>query len=458
MNYADVCVLILAAGKGTRMHSEKPKVLQELLATPMLDYIYSALHFLPEENIFTVIGHKAEDIEKKFSHKTAENFILQNEQLGTGHALQCSWDKIRGSKAKYCLVINGDTPLITQDILEFFMEESFKKLPQLDITFITTVLKDVAAFGRVVRKNNKLQAIIEAKDYDENIYQKPSGEINAGIYLLKTACLEDILFQLENKNKNGEYYITDLIGHAAQKNMQVDGIVCEESAALLGINSPKELIFAEEILQKEIIEKHLANNVFIHQKEQVRIAPHVQIAAGVHIFGPCEIYGNTQISSACTISSHCHIENCIIEKNCTIDSFSHLHDAKLENNCSVGPYARLRPESILAEDAKIGNFVEIKKSNIGKGSKVNHFSYIGDSTLETDVNIGAGTITCNYDGNNKSKTVIKKGAFIGSNSSLVAPVIIGENTRIGAGSVITNDVPDNHLAITRAEQKNIPRK
>ncbi len=442
--------LILAAGKGTRMHSDKPKVLQTLLHVPMLAYVIESLQPFFAGHIWTVVGHKAELIYETFKHDQCK-FIEQTEQRGTGHALQVALPALMQEGYEAVVVINGDVPLIDQRILEDFLHQAQGQ----ELAFATLSLKQAGSYGRVVRKNGQVQAIIEAKDYDIKIHGAESGEVNSGLYYINLKTAQKFLPQINCANKSCEYYITDLACLLVKAGIVVQGIQCGSNANLLGVNSPLELVEAEENLRYSIVQKALENGVIIHAKNLVNIGPQVHIEPGAEIFGPCEIYGKSIIKSGATIYSNSIIFDSQIETLAKVFSFSHLENASVGKNAQVGPYARLRPGAQLQERSKVGNFVEVKKSTLGEGAKVSHLSYIGDANVGMDVNIGAGTITCNYDGINKHKTHIGNNAFIGSNTALVAPITVGEGSLIGAGSVISKDVPDNHLGITRASQKNL---
>jgi len=447
--------LVLAAGKGTRMHSDKPKVLQELLGAPMLRYVYTALDPLFGEGIWTVIGHKAEMIEQACAGEE-RNFIHQTEQLGTGHALQTAWDELLESGLSHVLVINGDTPLLTQPRLINFLKESLAS--NADIGFMTLTLPHPGSFGRVVRHLGDVAAIIEAKDYDEGLHGPEPREINAGIYLLKIASVAPLLKRLSNENKSGEYYITDLVGFAVEEQMTVTGVDCGNDPHLLGINNPAELVRSESLLRANLVLEWLEQGVTIHAPEYVRVGPMVTLEPGAVLHGPCELYGKTHVARGAEIYSNTWIKDSTLAEGCVIHPFSHLEGATVGKDCTAGPYARLRPGAVMEQSSKVGNFVEMKKSVLGEGSKANHFTYLGDTEVGTAVNIGAGTITCNYDGVNKHKTTIEDGAFIGSNTSLVAPVCVGKNSLVGAGSVITKDIPENSIAVARGKQKNLPKK
>ncbi len=447
---AKTAALILAAGKGTRMYSDKPKVLQTILQESMLSYVISALQPLFAGHIWAVVGHQAEMVKNTFN-KSDIAFILQEEQLGTGHALQVALPSLLG-QYESVLVINGDVPLIDTELLENFIQ----KVKGADLAFASLNLKDASSYGRVLRKNGQVVAIVEAKDYDVKLHGEISGEVNSGLYYINLNTAKEFLPRLSCANNSGEYYITDLIELYAQAGLNVLGINCGDNANLLGVNSPMELIDAEDSLRRQLVENALKKGVIIHARELVSIGPHVHIEPGAEIFGPCEIYAHSHIACGASVASHCVINNSVIAKGAKILSFSHVEQSVVGERATVGPYARLRPGAELKEKCKVGNFVEVKKSTLEKGAKVSHLSYIGDASVGEDANIGAGTITCNYDGVNKHKTVIGSKAFVGSNTALVAPVTVGDGALVGAGSVITKDVPDGHLGITRAVQKTLP--
>ncbi len=464
---SNVYAVILAAGKGSRMFSKKPKALQSILGEAMISYVYAAIKEYSQE-IFTVVGHGAEEIKDHYSNcqlelygvKAEENCILQNEQLGTGHALliahQSIKEKINLQNNDKILVVNGDAPLLTSEIIAGFIEKS----KNFALTFLSLNLENPKGYGRVLREKHsegKVLGIIEEKDFTLKYPHQEIHEVNSGIYLINNEILTKFLPLLSSQNAGQEYYLTDVIELAKQNAFEVEAFCLGHNKALLGVNTAHELYVAEKFLAEQENIKRMNENVLLHHPESIRISPFAKIAKGVEIFGPCEIYGNCQIEQFTCLESHTVIKNSQIGENCQIKSFSHLEEAILENNVTVGPYARLRPGSELASSCKVGNFVEIKKSRLGQGSKVNHLSYIGDASLGTNVNVGAGSITCNYDGVKKHQTIIGDNAFLGSNTAYVAPVKIGKNSLVGAGSVITKDVPDFHLAVSRAEQKIIDK-
>ena len=452
---ARVGAVILAAGKGTRMGGDTPKVLVPMLEEPLLRYVYDSLEPLGLDRLWTVVGHGAGDVRAAFP-AYEEGFVLQEEQLGTGHALAAAWKAVLATALDYVLVINGDTPLAPPDALAEFIAGGIRQ--EADIAFLTLTPRDPGALGRVLRQNGMVRAIVEAKDYDETLHGPDPGEINAGIYCLKVEAVTGLLPLLRDDNKSGEFYITDLVGLGVERGLVVIGLSQGDDPNLLGINTPAELVRSEELVRERIVREHLDRGVFVRNPKTVRIGPGVAIAPGADITGPCELYGATGVEAGARIESHCRIASSQIASGACIRSFSHLEEAVVGPGAQVGPYARLRPGAALEEGARAGNFVEVKKALLRKGAKVNHLTYIGDAEVGEGANVGAGTITCNYDGKNKHRTVIGSRAFIGSNSALVAPVSIGDGALVGAGSVITKDVPEGQLALTRAPQKMLPRR
>ncbi len=447
-----LAALVLAAGKGTRMRSTKPKVLQELLGSPMLAYVYAALEPVCAEKIWTVIGHKAELVKAAFP---AGQWILQLEQLGTGDALSLAMPVLENAGMEKALVVNGDTPLLSSEFISDFLERA----QNADLAFASITLADPGGYGRVIRNGAQVLAILEAKDDPTNYSPDcPPTEVNAGIYLFRLEAIKPLLPRLKNSNKSGEYYITDLIGLGADAGLAVEAVPCGEDASLMGINSPRELVSMEELLRQRTVQALLSKDVLLHAPELARISPFALIAPGAEISGPCEIFGHCVIEPEARVDAFCSVRDTRVMRGAHIRSFSHLEGAELGIDSIVGPYTRLRSGAILEENAHAGNFVELKKARLGQGAKANHLSYLGDAEIGAGCNIGAGTITCNYDGKHKYKTKIGARAFIGSNSSLVAPVSIGEDALVGAGSVVTKNVPDGEMAIARGRQKNLPRK
>ncbi|WP_461209649.1 bifunctional UDP-N-acetylglucosamine diphosphorylase/glucosamine-1-phosphate N-acetyltransferase GlmU [Desulfocurvus sp. DL9XJH121] len=446
--------LILAAGKGTRMKSERPKVLFTLLGEPMLSYVYDALGALGGP-VFTVVGHASQELEAAFPQRR-EGFVLQAEQLGTGHALSTAWPALRAAGISRVLVVNGDTPLLSVDALDALA--GTHEAAGADITFLSVKAAEPGAFGRVLRApGGAVAAIVEAKDFDEAAHGPWGGEINAGIYLLELDAVEPLLALLTNDNAGGEYYITDLMGLAVERGLTVHAHNAGARPELLGVNSPAELVAAEETLRARIVAAHLAAGALVRQPAQAVIGPRAALAPGCEVLGPCEILGATDIARGAVVGPQVWIKDSQVGEGSEIRPFSHLEEARVEAGCQVGPYARLRPGALVQDGARVGNFVEMKKAVLRPGAKANHLTYLGDAEVGEGANIGAGTITCNYDGVNKHKTTIGARAFIGSNTALVAPVTVGEGALVGAGSVITKDVEPGTLALTRAKQKSLPK-
>lgn len=448
--------VILAAGKGTRMYSDKPKVLQTLLGEPMLWYVLKTLWSVAHDNVLTVIGHRADLVQEHFPDKS---FIHQNKQLGTGHALQCAWPEIVKRGAEWCLVVNGDTPLLTVELLRGFATAVTAE--QADVGFMTMRLPDPRAYGRVIRDaSGQVADIVEAKDYDAAMHGTPTNEVNAGVYLFKVEATGALLSQLRADNQQQEYYLTDIVGLARKHGLRVHAAVAgsQNTAVLMGVNTPAELVGSEEELRKQIVANLLDSGVLVHAPDMARIGSRVQIEPGSELFGPCELYGQSVVHAGAVVESHTWIKDSIIGPGCRIRGFSHLEGATLADQCIVGPFARLRPGAVLESQVRVGNFVEVKKATLRAKAKANHLSYIGDADVGTEANIGAGTITCNYDGKNKHHTAIGAKAFIGSNTALVAPVRVGANALVGAGSVITKDVPDDTMAIARGKQQCYPKR
>jgi bifunctional UDP-N-acetylglucosamine pyrophosphorylase/glucosamine-1-phosphate N-acetyltransferase len=451
---ATIGALILAGGKGTRLYSTRPKVLQTILETPLLQYVYLRFNPVFGDRIWTIVGFAHEEIETSFP-QYKDRFILQTPQRGTGHALQVAWPTIRESGVKYLVVANGDTPFVPEQALADLVAQGLKD--NADIAFLSIVMDDPGSYGRVVRKSDGgVRAIVEARDFEQMDPGDEIHEVNSGIYFLRVEAVDRLLPNLTDDNAQKELYITQLVDLACGMGMRVIAVEQGDGPELFGINTPQELIDAERRLCPAIVTDWIERGVIIRNRSVVRIGPEAELSPGVDITGPCEIYGHSVLGPGTRVHSHCRIENSQLN-GCQVHSFSHIDGTQVGKDCSVGPYARLRPGTVLEQNAKVGNFVELKKSVLGQGSKACHLTYLGDSIIGKEVNIGAGTITCNYDGRNKHTTHIGDGSFIGSNTAVVAPVRIGRGVLVGAGTVVTKDVPDDSLCIARAKQKNLKR-
>ncbi|WP_291319116.1 bifunctional UDP-N-acetylglucosamine diphosphorylase/glucosamine-1-phosphate N-acetyltransferase GlmU [Desulfonatronospira sp.] len=445
-------VLVLAAGKGTRMHSPLPKVLQKLLDKPMLWYLLNTLNRTCSSRPMVVTGHGRSQVEDACSSFMAD-FIYQERQLGTGHALQVAWDHINKRGFKWLMVLNGDTPLISPQHIKALWEGVRDK--DADVGFMSIELDDPGNYGRVIRsEDGRVKEVIEARDFDADMHGQDVSEVNSGLCAFRTSSLRKILFELDSDNKQNELYLTQLVSLAQKSGMNVEAVNAGRCSGLLGVNTPGELILQEEYIRSCIVSKFVEQGVIIRSPDMVRIGPEVYIEPGSEITGPVEIYGKSSISSLSRIFSHCYIEDSFIDGG-QVFCFSHIVESVIDSHTRVGPYARLRPGTKMQKGSRAGNFVEIKNSSVGAGSKINHLSYIGDTVMGEEVNVGAGTITCNYDGRAKHKTVIQDRVFIGSNTALVAPVVLQQKSMIAAGSTITRDVPGESLGIGRSRQKNL---
>lgn len=451
--FSRVAGIVLAAGKGTRMQSETPKVLQTLLDVPMLWYVLSELSRVCQ-TIYPVLGYMHEQVEAAFP-QYKDYFVHQAEQKGTGHAVDCALSEVQKDDFSHILVLNGDTPLITAEVLAEFVDKGLSS--GAPVSVLSMEPESAKPYGRIVRfADGGVDRIVEAGDIEDPQVQRIK-EVNSGIYLLRLDVAGTLLSSLDADNRQSEYYLTQVVELARKAEHPVRAFNFGNRPDLLGINTVSELCLQEDLLRSRIVHELLDKGVIIRNPGSVSISPFAQIEPGVEICGPARIIGKTHLKKGTLIESNTVIEDCSI-RGAAIRSFSHLSGAIVERDCRVGPFARLRPGTFMSSSARVGNFVEIKKSVIGRGSKVNHLSYVGDSELGQEVNIGAGTITCNYDGRNKHKTEIGDKAFVGSNTALVAPVSVGAGSLVGAGSTITRDVPANSLSVARAKQKNLERK
>jgi bifunctional UDP-N-acetylglucosamine pyrophosphorylase/glucosamine-1-phosphate N-acetyltransferase len=449
-------VLILAAGKGVRMHGAGSKVMRHMLGEPMLYYVLEALSPLSPGRLWTVVGHGAEEVRSFFADSPTQ-FVFQEKQLGTGHALAAAWPVLRAAEISHVLVVNGDTPLITTEAMRSFTERSMRE--DMDLALMALCLEDPGAFGRVIRDSTgKVTAVAEAKDFDVTVHGPFSGEVNAGIYCLRLDAVNALLPRLGNDNKSREFYITDLVELAVADGLRVLGVQADGDCGFLGINTPAELMEAEEMLRSRIAAAVLRSGVCLRGNQSVRIGPKALLEPGAEVTGPCEIYGESRVASGARVESHCVLIDSTVASGALVRSFCHLEGAEIGPDCVVGPFARIRPGTVLDEKVHAGSFVEIKKSRLRSGAKANHLAYIGDADIGSVANMGAGVITCNYDGKHKHSTRVGTGAFVGSNVSLVAPVEVADGSFVGAGSVITEDVPPGMLALGRGRQVNLIRK
>ncbi|MGG4038789.1 bifunctional UDP-N-acetylglucosamine diphosphorylase/glucosamine-1-phosphate N-acetyltransferase GlmU [Heyndrickxia ginsengihumi] len=439
--------VILAAGQGTRMKSNLYKVLHPVCGKPMVEHVVDQVTQLNMNKLVTVVGHGADQVQSSLAGKT--DFVLQEKQLGTGHAVLQA-EGVLGQEQGITLVVCGDTPLIQSRTLEALIQEHEQK--QAKVTILTARATDPTGYGRIVRNSSGfVEKIVEHKDATEE--EREIKEINTGVYCFDNQALFHALKQVSNNNAQGEYYLPDVIGILKSQNEVVVAYQTDNFEETLGVNDRVQLSEAERIMRRRINELHMRNGVTIINPEQTYIDTDAIIGRDTIIEPGTKISGKTVIAENCVIGPHSEITNCQIG-NGTVIRQSVAEKSEIGLDVQVGPFAHIRPDSSISDEVKIGNFVEVKKSTVGKGSKASHLTYIGDAEVGSGVNIGCGTITVNYDGKNKFLTKIEDGVFVGCNSNLIAPVTIGKNAYIAAGSTITEDVPGEALSIARARQVN----
>ncbi len=443
--------IVLAAGSGTRMKSNLPKVLHQVCGRPMIHYILDAVINSGVDNVVVVLGSGAElvsdYINKNF--KDGIKTVFQPEQDGTAGAVKVALSNIKD--VDEVLVCCGDTPLITADTLREFINTSKNKRPVCSL--ITMELEDPTGYGRIIRdKEGYVVKIVEETDLENE--ERMIREVNSGVWFFDVRLILEFFRIMKKNERKGEYYLTDVVEFCVKKGVKVNGFQASDPVEFYGVNDRMDLYFANYAMRLSIIERIIESGVTIIDPYNTYIDSGVVIERDCFIEPGVVIKGNTHIDQETYIGPNIFINSSTIGKRCRIYPFSHIDGAVVEDDVTVGPFARLRYGTTLRRGSKIGNFVEVKKAVVGSGSKANHLSYIGDTVLGEGVNIGAGTITCNYDGFEKHQTVIEDGTFIGSNSCLVAPVKIGKDALVAAGSTITKDVPDNALAFGRARQVN----
>ena len=439
-------VIILAAGAGTRMRSSKPKVLHKLAGIPMVEHVYNTSKILGAKQVQVVYGHGGELLKQQCQHFNVE-WCLQEEQLGTAHAVQQASTHI--SEKNVALILYGDVPLIKAETLA----ELVNNVSANNVALLSVKLENPTGYGRIVRENGKVIAIVEDKDASDEI--KRIKEVNTGILAVNAAYLNECLDKIGNNNVQSEYYLTDIIALAVNDGNDVITTQAEHSYEVEGINDRKQLARLERIFQQGIAEKLLADGISLADPQRIDVRGALNVGTDSFIDINCVFEGEVNLGTNVTVGAGCVIKNSSIANDCIIKPYSVIENAIIEKKAEVGPFARIRPGTHLQANSRVGNFVEIKNTSLGENSKAGHLSYLGDSEIGKNVNIGAGTITCNYDGANKFKTIIKDGAFIGSDTQLVAPVTVGENATIGAGSTITRDTEDNGLTLSRLPQKEI---
>ena len=443
---APVSVVVLAAGQGKRMHSALPKVLQPLAGQPLLEHVVRAARALKPAGIHVVYGHGGEQVREAFAGQPDLHWALQAEQLGTGHAVVQAMPAIPDDHR--VLVLCGDVPLIRAQTLERLVGDGG------NLAVLTAKLADATGYGRVLRNGNgKVTRIVEHKDATDD--ERRVNEINTGLIAFDARALRRYLGNLKNDNAQREYYLTDVIGMAVADHVDVDGIVAEQATEVLGINDRAQLATAERALQRRLAADLMARGVTLADPDRIDVRGEVTVGRDVFIDVGAVLEGKVVLGDRVHIEPYAVVRNCTLGADTVVHPYSVLEGSAAGDDCEIGPFTRLRPGTVLSGHVKVGNFVEMKNSHVAPHSKVNHLTYVGDATVGTKVNIGAGTITCNYDGANKHRTVIGDNAFIGSGTMLVAPVEIGADATIGAGSTITKDAPAGELTLERSKQVTI---
>ncbi|MGZ8830614.1 MAG: bifunctional UDP-N-acetylglucosamine diphosphorylase/glucosamine-1-phosphate N-acetyltransferase GlmU [Thermoanaerobaculia bacterium] len=442
-------VVILAAGLGKRMKSATIKILHRAAGRPIIEYVLDLAADLTDALPVMVVGHQRDAVQQAVAGRA--RFAVQEQQLGTGHAVLQAAKILEASglKGRRVLILSGDVPLTRPETLQKLLDEHERS--QNALTLLTMKLDDPAMYGRIVRDSNGVAKIVEAKEASPD--EKRIKEVNAGVYVFDGEHLFDDLRSLSNTNAQGEYYLTDLIAVLRKSGRPVGAVVADDPIEALGVNSRSDLAQVEGEIQRRVVDRLMNEGVTFRNPATVVIDSMVSIGNDTVVYPYVTIEGATRIGSGCVIEPGVHLQNVTIGNNVHVKTGTVAEGADIAEEATVGPYAHLRPGTKLARKVKVGNFVETKKAVFGEGAKASHLSYIGDAEVGADVNIGAGTITCNYDGVNKHKTVLEDGVFIGSDSQLVAPVRIGRGAYVGAGSTITKDVPPDALALSRAPQQ-----
>ncbi len=444
----DTMAIIMAAGEGTRMKSDVPKVLHQAAGRSLINWVIDSVSSVSTHKPIIIVGSGAEKVRQHLGEEVL--YAEQLERLGTGHAVMMAKDFLTG-KIGYVLVTAGDMPLMRQKSIEALFEKAIAN--NCAASMLTAVVDDATGYGRVVRdKQGKVSRIVEHRDANQD--ELNIKEINASVYCFNIAALVEALNNISNANDQSEYYLTDCIGYLVSKGENVEAMVVEDESECLGINDRAQLSYAENILQKRIAKKHMLNGVTMINPDSIHIEYNVEIGRDCVVYPNNYFQAGTKIGRRCTIYSGCRMKNCVIGDDTTIES-SVLTDCKVGEKVTIGPFAHIRPKTDISNMVRIGNFVEVKNTKVGLGSKISHLTYAGDGEIGDGCNVGCGVVFVNYDGTSKNKTVVKDGAFIGCNTNLVAPVTVGKNAYTAAGSTITHDVPENGLGVAREKQRNI---
>jgi bifunctional UDP-N-acetylglucosamine pyrophosphorylase / glucosamine-1-phosphate N-acetyltransferase len=446
---ADIHIVILAAGKGTRMKSDRAKVVHHALGLPLIEHVLRTTDSLHPASIVLVVGHMAEQVKEALSIRQGLRFALQEPQLGTAHALLQAEPFLSGARGTVVLLY-GDVPMLRARTLQALVNRH--ESTGASATVLTAVMEQPTGYGRIIREHGRIAAIVEEKDATDE--QRRIREINSGVYAFALEPLFGALKAIESRNAQGEYYLPDLIRIYRERGLIVETATVNDSGEVVGVNSRKELAEMTAILNRARTEDLMAAGVTIIDPASTWIGPDVTVGPDTILHPGVFLEGRTRIGANCEIHSGVRLVDSVLEDRVIVNNFCVILDSHVAAGARVGPFAHLRPQSDVGEGAHVGNFVELKKTTLGKGSKANHLAYLGDATIGDRVNVGAGTITCNYDGTRKHQTIIEDDVFIGSDTQLIAPVTIGKAAYVAAGSSITDDVPAGALGIARGKQVN----
>jgi bifunctional UDP-N-acetylglucosamine pyrophosphorylase / glucosamine-1-phosphate N-acetyltransferase len=447
---SDTHVVVLAAGQGTRMKSALPKVLHRIAGRPLIEHVLRTADSVRPSTVTVIVGHRADVVRDQLSKRSELKFALQEPQLGTAHALQQAEPALTG-RSGTVILLSGDVPLLTGRTLQRLVEAH--RGAGAAATVVTATVERPYGYGRIVRSDGRIARIVEERDASPT--ERQIKEINSGIYAFDLKPLFDSLRGIAAQNAQGEFYLTDLIAIYRRRKLSVETLMIENPEEIRGINSRTELAEVSRVVRQTKNEELMAAGVTLVDPATTFIDPDVEIGRDTVIHPGVIIEGTTKIGAACEIQGHVRIADSQIGDRVSVNNFCLIIGARVADGVAIGPFAHLRPDTELHEGSKVGNFVELKKTTLGANSKVNHLAYLGDTTVGVGVNVGAGTITCNYDGVKKHQTIIEDGAFVGSDSQLVAPITIGKGAYVGTGTTVREDVPAGALAVSAGKQRNI---
>lgn len=446
-------VIVLAAGNSTRLKTSTAKVMHPICGRPMLDFVLDAAEALKPKKIAVVAGFGKDEVAEHLKARKTKGvrhlMVHQKERLGTAHAVKVGL-KALGSPKGRILILSGDVPLIQAATLKAFGQ----RVPETALGLVTALLPDPFGYGRILRdERGEVQGIVEEKDASDS--QRQINEINGGIYLVPASFLSKAIGKIGRNARTKEYYLTDLIALAVAEGLEIQAMALPDPHEILGANTRGELAFLNQYTQGLILAQHLERGVGMQDPDGIHVDAGVKIGSDTFLYSGVQLWGETKVGAACVIEPGCVLKDVTLGAGVTVKAYSYLESCQVQAQATVGPFARVRPESVVGAGAKVGNFVELKKTRLGAGAKANHLSYLGDAKIGKAANIGAGTITCNYDGWNKFETHIGEGAFIGSDSQLVAPVKVGKGAYVASGTTVIKGVPAGALAVARVPQRNV---